>query len=220
MLHLGRLIEVTIEHFKEHWQTHLPFAGGFGVVAMVGVLFIYGSFFGAVIVSEVIGLDEAFAALFAVAGGMVGFFALTLTFGVGMFSYMRLISALHRGTEPDALLPTGRELLGIFGISAVSFFVIAFGTALCVLPGIVAGFALSLSSAAHALEGGGVMRSIQRSVDIFRDHTLDLAVFLFIIQGIAGAIGGLPCIGLFLILPIITVGYTIAFLELGNLEPA
>ncbi|MEL6343326.1 MAG: hypothetical protein AAFV53_09320 [Myxococcota bacterium] len=210
--------QACVNHVQAHAQKHLMPAGVAGVGMLFGLFLVYGGVFAGIFIGEAAGLDEGLSVLLMFGFMSVATFFFVLCMSVGMFAYIRYTASLERGIAAESLLPSISDVLTLIGMNIIIVSVTLLGTALCVIPGMIAGIAMSLSFVSHAIDGGGAIQNIRRSVEIFRARPLEVGLFIFLAQTVAGAVGSLPCVGLFLILPFITICYTVGWLTITEGE--
>jgi uncharacterized membrane protein len=203
---------------KRFGAVGLPISLG-GFIAMIPALLIVGVMFG---IAEVVGsnLDaEAMGYLIMALGGLAGIVTLLfIAYMAGGFVSLALKASRGQPTGFGDLFSGGRFLGRFILLSIVQGFVINIGFLLCVIPGYILAFGLSLGPFLMVDQDLGAVDALKRSWEMTKGHKV--TIFLYnLIMGLVVSLLGSCGLGLFLAIPMMLVGNAYVYLRIKGENP-
>jgi hypothetical protein len=205
---------------KRFGSVALPIALG-GLIASIPAGIIYGAM---IVMMQVVGseIDPDMIGVVAGAGaGLAGLvLLLTMIYMAGGFVTLSLKAARGQPTGFGDLFSGGRFMGRFFVAAIVGSIVIGIGYALCLIPGYILAFGLSLTSFLIVDQDLSGVDALKRSWEMTKGHKV--SIFLFQLVGIFVMLAGeLACLlGLILVsIPMMVIGQAYIYLRIKGESP-
>jgi uncharacterized membrane protein len=203
---------------KRFGSVGLPIALG-GFIATLPTLVIVGIMFG---ISQAAGPNIDAETLGYIMMAIMGLASLVLVlfsfYMAGGFITLALKAARGQQTGFGDLFSGGRFLGRFFVMSLVSSIVVGIGLALCVVPGYILLYGLSLAAFLIVDQDLSGVDALKRSWEMTKGHKV--TIFLYnLLMGLVISLAGSCGLGLFIAMPMLLVGNAYVYLRIKGENP-
>ncbi|MDQ3100382.1 MAG: hypothetical protein M3R08_03270 [Bacteroidota bacterium] len=194
---LGQIISTTFQFLRIHWK---PLFRAIGIICIpLGLIagFLIGRSLGDLqrmsmmndIGSNANAFDGAMSNFLPMAAGyLLMLLVMVMLFAI-VYEYLRAyhLGENHGITTADLWKRSMEQFWNYLGISILVMILVVIGSVLCIIPGIFAFVAFSLTYMVHAIERNGVTASMKRSHLLIKDRwweTFGLIIIVGLVQGV------------------------------------